>query len=55
MNVTKKSYQAPKLEEWGSVVDLTQAGQTNPLGDAAFGGSVFAPGLDDNPGFGKKP
>ncbi len=39
MNDAKRPYQAPKLVEWGSVVDLTQA--VNPCTiDSAFSGSV---------------
>lgn len=47
MNTTKKPYQAPKLADWGSVVELTQVGQTNPGGDVRFG-SVNPPGHDNN-------
>ncbi len=38
MNTTKRSYQAPKLVEWGTVVDLTQVRVV--CDDAAFSGSV---------------
>lgn len=38
-NREKQAYQAPKLQEWGKVADLTQVGQTKPGGDM-FGGSV---------------
>lgn len=39
MNDTKRTYQPPKLVEWGTVVDLTQA--VNPCAiDSAFSGSV---------------
>ncbi len=43
---TKKAYQAPKLQSWGSVVELTQVGLTRP-GEDCFGGSVHPPGHDD--------
>jgi hypothetical protein len=47
MNETaKKTYEAPKLTAWGSVVSLTHVGNTNPGGDC-FGGSVYPPGHDD--------
>ncbi len=42
----KKTYEAPKLTAWGSVVALTQAGLTHP-GNDCFGGSVNPPGHDD--------
>lgn len=47
MITNKKSYQAPKLVDWGSVVELTQVGQTNPGGDVRFG-SVNPRGHDKN-------
>ena len=47
-----KDYTAPELEEFGTVADLTQVGQTNPGDDTLTGnaqgqdsGSVNAPGL----------
>ena len=40
-------YEPPCLKQWGSVSDITQAGQTNEGNDAAFSGSVNAPGLGD--------
>ena len=46
MNTTKKPYRAPTLQAWGSVVALTQVGQTNP-GNDCFGGSVNPPGHDN--------
>ena len=46
MEMTKRSYQAPKLQTWGSVVTLTQVGQTNP-GQDCFGGSVHPRGHAD--------
>ena len=44
-----KSYSAPEFEEFGTVADLTEAGLTDPGGDAKFGGSVMAPGLEKKP------
>jgi hypothetical protein len=41
--MTKKSYQAPTLQAWGSIVSLTHVGNTNPDRDC-FGGSVYPPG-----------
>ena len=43
MNTTKKPYQAPTLQAWGSIVGLTQVGLTRP-GNDCFGGSVNPPG-----------
>jgi hypothetical protein len=40
-----KQYSAPEFEEFGTVADLTQVGNTNPSTDMR-GGSVFPPGLD---------
>ena len=45
-----KDYTAPEFEEFGTVADLTQVGQTNPGGDTQPGngqdnGSVFPRGL----------
>lgn len=31
------SYTSPDLQEWGSVTDLTQTGQTNPGDDGKSG------------------
>jgi hypothetical protein len=42
----KKTYEHPKLEELGKIVDLTQVGFTRP-GNDLFGGSVFPPGHDN--------
>jgi hypothetical protein len=44
---TRSHYQAPHLQQWGRVSDMTQAGLTNP-GQDQFGGSVNAPGLENN-------
>ncbi len=35
----KKTYSAPELTKWGTVVDLTQNGFTNPTVNDAKGGS----------------
>lgn len=40
MDHTHEEYSEPKLEEWGSVADLTQVGLTRP-GDDAKNGSVL--------------
>ena len=40
---TSSPYVPPKLKSFGSIVDLTQTGQTNP-GDDGKGGSVGGPG-----------
>ena len=45
MNTTKKPYQAPTLQAWGSVIALTQVGQTHP-GSDIMNGSVNPPGHD---------
>ena len=50
----KKKYSKPTISDWGSVADLTRAGNTRPGGDT-FGGSVLAPGLDNAPGLGTAP
>jgi hypothetical protein len=47
-STAKKPYQAPKLEAWGNVVDLTQVGQTHP-GSDVMNGSVNPPGHDRGP------
>ena len=39
MNEAKRPYQAPKLGEWGKVVDLTQVGDVCAQ-DSVFSGSV---------------
>lgn len=39
----KREYTEPKLEEWGSVVDVTEVGQTTPGNDRDWG-SVNPPG-----------
>lgn len=36
----KKTYETPRLEKFGTVSELTLAGQTNPGQDFAFSGSV---------------
>jgi hypothetical protein len=48
----KREYATPELEDFGSVVDLTQVGQTNPGSDVLpgnsrgkDGGSINPPGL----------
>lgn len=46
MTTTKKAYQAPTLQAWGSVIALTQVGQTNP-GSDIMNGSVNPPGHGD--------
>lgn len=33
----REQYEEPKVEEWGSVTDLTQTGGTNPGGDGKSG------------------
>ena len=43
MTTTKKAYHAPKLQAWGSVVALTQVGNSHPQDDC-FGGSVHPNG-----------
>lgn len=40
MEDTREQYTEPKLEEWGSVADLTQTGLTRP-GDDAKSGSIL--------------
>ncbi len=41
---TKQPYEAPKLQDWGAVIDLTQHGRTDGPGDSFFAeGSVFPP------------
>lgn len=40
MNDTKRTYQTPKLVEWGTVVDLTQTAVPPCTIDSAFSGSV---------------
>ena len=35
----KRNYQRPELEEFGTVADMTQVGQTNPGDDVLPGGS----------------
>lgn len=51
--MAKRSYQAPQVEEYGTVADLTQVGQTNPGDDTLpgqaqgkDGGSIYPPGLN---------
>lgn len=39
MQEDKREYQAPRIEEWGTVQDLTQTGLTRP-GTDAKGGSI---------------
>ncbi len=39
-------YEAPELTTYGSLTEITAAGQTNPGGDSQFNGSVYPPGLD---------
>jgi hypothetical protein len=40
----KQPYESPKLEDLGSVVDLTKHGRTNGEGDTFFReGSVYPP------------
>ena len=39
MNEPKRTYQTPKLLEWGTVVDLTQSVDPCAI-DSAFSGSV---------------
>lgn len=41
-----RSYSAPELREWGTIIELTAAGETNPGGDC-FSGSVFPGGHQD--------
>lgn len=38
-NETKeqRAYQTPKIQDWGTVADLTEVGQTNPGGDLKSG------------------
>lgn len=52
-NVTKREYSSPELEEFGSVADLTQVGQTKPGDDVLPGtargkdsGSINPDGLE---------
>lgn len=35
----RKPYEAPEIEDWGTVADLTETGNSHPGGDAK-GGSV---------------
>lgn len=57
----RTQYEPPRLEEFGTVTDLTKVGQTNPGSDALPGqakgnanGSVFPPGLSGGkPGRGR--
>ena len=46
---TKQPYEAPKVQDWGSVIDLTQFGQTDGTGDTFFNntGSVTPPPFDN--------
>ncbi len=37
---TLEGYSEPKLEEWGTVTDLTQTGLTQPGADAKQGSSA---------------
>lgn len=39
-------YEAPRLTTYGSLIEITAAGQTRPGSDSQFNGSVLAPGLD---------
>ena len=43
-----EEYKTPELEDFGTVTDLTQVGQTNPGGDTRQG-SVLPPGHDRSP------
>ena len=52
--MTKREYSSPELEEFGSVADLTQVGQTKPGDDSlpgqAYGqdgGSINPDGLEE--------
>ena len=40
----KKEYRAPRIEEWGTVQELTQTGLTHPGNDAKEG-SVLSNGV----------
>jgi hypothetical protein len=42
--MAKRNYEAPQLEEYGTVADLTQVGLTNPGGDVEPGTGEFAGG-----------
>lgn len=39
---TRKPYDSPRIEEWGTVQELTQTGQTNPGADAKQGSVLSA-------------
>ena len=45
----KREYRAPELEEYGTVADLTQVGQTNPGDDTLPGGAKGKDGGSINP------
>lgn len=46
MSEEQKEYETPELVTYGSLTDITAAGQTTPGSDSQFNGSVLAPGLD---------
>lgn len=50
----KKAYQAPKLEEFGSIQDLTEVGPP-PWAGGPISGSIDPPGLVNNPGLPRRP
>lgn len=35
--VNRKPYEAPEIEDWGTVADLTETGLTHPGGDLKSG------------------
>ena len=43
-NHEKKAYDTPRIDEWGTVKDLTQTGLTHPGNDAKEG-SVLSQGV----------
>jgi hypothetical protein len=47
--MTKRDYTSPELEEFGTVADLTQVGQTNPGDDTLPGGAKGKDGGSVNP------
>lgn len=42
----RRPYVRPRLREWGTIVDLTRAGQTEPGDDFRFGSVGGPPGGD---------
>ncbi len=49
-DMDKREYKAPELEEYGTVADLTQVGQTQPGDDTLPGDAKGKDGGSVNPG-----